>query len=83
MRLSPPAQESKGTHRVVPPKIRHCRQWLHTQFAQALPFLQEKSVVITTDALTQNQVVARLITTLKGDYDDGTDHARYDAGRGH
>ena len=42
-----------------------------------------KSVVITTDALTQDQVVTRLIVDLKGDYDDGTDHTRYDAGRGH
>src|SRR4051812_35122689 len=36
-------------------------KWLHTQFVQALPFLQEHSVVITTDALSVEQVVARLI----------------------
>jgi shikimate kinase len=39
---------------------------LHAHFAQALPFLQEKSVVITTDALTQDQVVARLIVAMEG-----------------
>ncbi|MFN8487982.1 MAG: hypothetical protein U0350_10340 [Caldilineaceae bacterium] len=40
-------------------------KWLHTQFTQALPFLEEKSSVITTDALTLEQVVARLIATLE------------------
>ena len=48
-----------------------------------LPFLQEQSIVITTDALTQDQVVARLIAALKGDYDDDADHTRHDAGRSH
>ena len=38
---------------------------LHTQFVQALPFLQEQSVVITTDALRLDQVVARLIAEMK------------------
>jgi hypothetical protein len=33
---------------------------LHAQFAQALPFLQAASVVIDTDGLTQDAVVARL-----------------------
>src|SRR3954469_13603578 len=38
--------------------------WLHTQFVQALPFLQERSVVITIDALTLDQVVARLLAAM-------------------
>jgi hypothetical protein len=40
-------------------------KWLHTQFVQALPFLREHSVVITTDALTVEQVVAQLIATME------------------
>jgi thymidylate kinase len=40
-------------------------KWLHSQFVQALPFLEERSIVINTDALTLDQVVARLITTLE------------------
>lgn len=42
-------------------------QWLHTQFVQALPFLQEKSVVITTDTLPMDEVVARLVAALGRD----------------
>ena len=40
-------------------------KWLHTQFVQALPFLQEQSVVIATDALTRDQVVARLLAAME------------------
>lgn len=40
-------------------------KWLHTQFTQALPFLEEKSIVIDTDALTMEQVVARLIAAME------------------
>jgi hypothetical protein len=39
--------------------------WLHTQFVQALSFLQEQSVVITTDALTLDQVVARIMAAME------------------
>jgi hypothetical protein len=39
--------------------------WLHTQFVQALPFLQEQSVVITTDALSRDQVVERIIAAME------------------
>jgi shikimate kinase len=38
---------------------------LHRSFAQAVPFLEEKSVVISTDALTLEQVVARLIGAIE------------------
>ena len=38
--------------------------WLHMQFVQALPFLQEQSVVITTDALTLDQVVAQIVAAM-------------------
>ena len=37
---------------------------LHTAFAQALPFLDAASVVIDTDAFTQEEVVAQLIAML-------------------
>lgn len=40
-------------------------QQLHTQFAAALPFLEEKSMVLNTDALTLAQVVAQLVATLE------------------
>jgi hypothetical protein len=40
-------------------------KWLHTQFVQALPFLQQQSVVITTDVLTVDQVVTRLIAAME------------------
>jgi hypothetical protein len=39
--------------------------WLHAQFVQALPFLQEQSIVITTDALTLDQVVARMRAAME------------------
>ncbi|HEU5102206.1 MAG TPA: zeta toxin family protein [Roseiflexaceae bacterium] len=37
---------------------------LHTHFAQALPFLEAESVVIDTDDLTQDEVVARLVHVI-------------------
>jgi shikimate kinase len=40
---------------------------LHDSFAQALPFLEKVSVVIDTNTLTQDEVVAQLMTVL----DDG------------
>jgi shikimate kinase len=39
-------------------------KWLHKNFAQALPFLEAKSVVVNTDELTQDQVVARLAALI-------------------
>jgi predicted kinase len=38
---------------------------LHMHFAQALPFLEAHSIVIDTDDLRQDQVVARLISNLR------------------
>jgi shikimate kinase len=38
---------------------------LHDHFAQALPFLEVESIVIDTDELTQEEVVARLVTVLR------------------
>lgn len=37
---------------------------LHTYFAQALPFLEAASIVIDTDKLSQDEVVARLTAAL-------------------
>jgi len=37
---------------------------LHASFAQALPFLEQASVVIDTNTLTQDEVVARLVAAL-------------------
>jgi shikimate kinase len=37
---------------------------LHASFAQALPFLEEASVVIDTNTLTQEEVVAELVAAL-------------------
>jgi hypothetical protein len=39
-------------------------KWLHENFAQALPFLEAKSVVVDTDKLTQDQVVARIAALI-------------------
>ena len=39
-------------------------KWLHESFAQALPFLEAESVVVDTDELTQDQVVARLAAQI-------------------
>jgi cytidylate kinase len=39
-------------------------KWLYENFAQALPFLEAKSVVVDTDKLTQDQVVARLAAQI-------------------
>ncbi len=39
-------------------------QSLHVAFAQALPFLAATSLVIDTDGLTQDEVVARLVAAL-------------------
>jgi hypothetical protein len=39
-------------------------KWLHENFAQALPFLEAESVVVDTDELTQDHVVARLAAQI-------------------
>ncbi len=39
---------------------------LHDSFDQALPFLEQQSIVIDTNTLTQEQVGARLMTALDG-----------------
>ena len=39
---------------------------LHASFAQALPFLEAESVVIDTDELPQDEVVARLMAAMSG-----------------
>jgi shikimate kinase len=39
-------------------------KWLHAYFAQALPFLEAESLVIDTDELAQDEVVARLTTVM-------------------
>jgi len=38
---------------------------LHADFTQALPFLRAESVVIDTDELAQDEVVARLVAVLR------------------
>lgn len=38
--------------------------WLHTNFMQALPFLEAASVVISSDQLSQDAVVARIVAAL-------------------
>lgn len=38
--------------------------WLHTSFVQALPFLEHASTVLDTDALTLEQIVARIVAAL-------------------
>jgi hypothetical protein len=39
-------------------------KWLHANFAQALPFLEAESVVIDTDELAQDEVVACLTAVI-------------------
>jgi hypothetical protein len=43
-------------------------KWLHEYFAQALPFLAAHSIVIDTDDLAQDEVVARLMAAI-GEHD--------------